>query len=57
MKMTETILKVENLNVKLDDELIICNLSFEVKRGEVKGVGGLRSTGGYGRRALHPQRY
>ena len=27
--MPETILKMENLNVKLDGELIICNLSFE----------------------------
>jgi hypothetical protein len=33
MKMTETILKVENLNVKLDDELIICNLVFRSEKG------------------------
>jgi len=43
--MVETILKVENLNVKLDNELIICNLSFEVKRGEVLTILGLKGGG------------
>ena len=32
--MPETILKVENLNVKFGKEEVIKNLSFEVKRGE-----------------------
>ncbi len=33
--MEEIILKVENLNVELGVEKIICNLSFELKRGQV----------------------
>ncbi len=33
--MGEPILKVENLNVELEKERIICNLSFELKRGQV----------------------
>jgi len=32
--MTETILKVQNLNVKFGKEEVIKNLSFEVKKGE-----------------------
>ena len=33
--MKEPILKVKNLNVKLDSEEIIKGLSFEVKEGDV----------------------
>jgi len=43
--MSETILKVKNLNVELDNEKIIENLSFEVKEGDVLTVLGPNGAG------------
>jgi len=43
--MTEPILKVENLNVKLEDKEIIKNLSFNVKRGDVLTILGPNGAG------------
>jgi zinc transport system ATP-binding protein len=43
--MREIILKVENLNVKLDNEEIIKDLSFEVKEGEILTILGPNGAG------------
>jgi len=43
--MAETILKVENLNVKLGDEEILNSLSFEVRKGDVLTVLGPNGAG------------
>ena len=43
--MSETILKVKNLNVKLDGEEIIKDLSFEVKEGDVLTILGPNGAG------------
>lgn len=43
--MTESILKVENLNVKLEDEEIIKDLSFEVREGDVVTILGPNGAG------------
>jgi len=43
--MPETILKVKNLNLKLDGKLVISNLSFEVKKGEVLTILGPNGAG------------
>ena len=41
----KTLLKVENLSVKLDGEEIIQNLSFEVKEGETLAILGPNGAG------------
>ena len=43
--MTNLILKVKNLNIKLDDEKIIEDLSFEVKRGDALTILGPNGAG------------
>lgn len=41
----EIILKVENLNVEIENEKIICNLSFELKKGQVLTILGPNGAG------------
>ena len=43
--MSETILKVKNLNVELDNEKIIEDLSFEVKEGDILTILGPNGAG------------
>lgn len=43
--MEETILKVKNLNVEVEKEKIISNLSFELKKGEVLTILGPNGAG------------
>ncbi len=43
--MAETILKVENVNVELNGEKIICNLSFELKEGQTLTILGPNGAG------------